>query len=517
MHRSRKGATMPILLGVDVGTTGIKALAVRPDGALAGKSFSGYDISSPQPKWAEQNPEQWWDAFCLATRGLIRDGVAPDEIAAVGLSGQMHTSVFLDEQRRVIRPAILWCDVRTTAQCEAINERVGFEALREEASNPALEGFTAPKVLWLRDNEPDNFRRLRHLLIAKDYIRYRLTGEIATDVSDAAGTVLFHVKRREWSKQILSALEIDPAILPRVVGSHEVSGNITREAAEATGLKAGTPVVGGGADNACAAVGTGIIEEGTVQASIGSSGVVLAALAEHRVDERMRLHCMNHAAPGMWYLMGVMLSAGLSLKWFKENFCGPETARARQEGADVYHLLSEMAASTPPGAEGLIFLPYLSGERTPHADSDARGMFAGLSLRHTRAHMVRAVMEGVAFGLRDSMELVRELGVQINDVVLVGGGAKSALWRQIQADVFGRAVGTVDVKDAAPFGAALLAGMGAGIFTCCAEAVKTTVKRSGETAPIPANVELYERSYSIYRDLYPSNKEHFHRLSHLSQ
>jgi len=287
---------MTILLGIDVGTTGVKALAVRPDGSVAAESFSGHEISSPHPKWAEQNPRDWWDAFCQATRNLLQKGVKADEVAAIGLSGQMHTSVFLDEQGEVIRPAILWCDVRTTRQCETINERVGFELLRAEASNPALEGFTAPKMLWLRDNEPENFKRLRLLLIAKDYIRYKLTGELATDVSDAAGTILFDVGRRKWSEKILSALEIDPAILPPVVGSHEVSGRITREAAEATGLKEGTPVVGGGADNACAAVGTGIIREGTVQSSIGSSGVVLAAMAEHRVDERMRLHCMNQAA-----------------------------------------------------------------------------------------------------------------------------------------------------------------------------------------------------------------------------
>jgi len=507
---------MTILLGIDVGTTGVKALAVRPDGSVAAESFSGHEISSPHPKWAEQNPRDWWDAFCQATRNLLQKGVKADEVAAIGLSGQMHTSVFLDEQGEVIRPAILWCDVRTTRQCETINERVGFELLRAEASNPALEGFTAPKMLWLRDNEPENFKRLRLLLIAKDYIRYRLTGELATDVSDAAGTILFDVGRRKWSEKILSALEIDPAILPPVVDSHKVSGRITREAAEATGLKEGTPVVGGGADNACAAVGTGIIREGTVQSSIGSSGVVLAAMAEHRVDERMRLHCMNHAAPDMWYLMGVMLTAGLSLKWFKENLCAAEMDIARRKGIDIYDLLSEMAASVPPGAEGLIFLPYLSGERTPHADSDARGMFIGLSLRHTKAHMARAVMEGVAFGLRDSMELVRELGVRIDEIVLIGGGAKSALWRQIQADVFGQTVCTLNVTDAAPFGAALLAGVGAGMFGNCADAAKATVKKSGETDPIPATVDLYKSSYSIYRDLYPSNKEHFHGLSSLS-
>ena len=508
---------MAILLGIDVGTTGIKALAVRPDGTIAAESFSGYDISSPHQKWAEQNPDEWWDAFCLATRELFQSGIRPDEVAAIGLSGQMHTSVFLDEGRKVIRPAILWCDVRTTSQCEQINERVGFELLRDETSNPALEGFTAPKVLWLRDNEPENYAKLRHLLIAKDYIRYKLTGELATDVSDAAGTIMFNVGERKWSEKILSALEIDPAILPPVVRSHEISGRITHDAAEATGLAEGTPVVGGGADNACAAVGTGIIEEGTVQSSIGSSGVVLAALSEHRVDKEMRLHCMNHAAPDRWYLMGVMLTAGLSLKWFKENLCGEEIRQAQAKGVDVYDLLSEMASSVPPGADGLIFLPYLSGERTPHADSDARGMFVGLSLRHTKAHMVRAVMEGVAFGLRDSLGLIRELGVDVNEIVLVGGGAKSPLWRQIQADMFGQSVCTLSVTDAAPFGAALLAGVGAGIYASCADAVKATVKKSSDTAPITANAELYDTCYSIYRDLYPSNKEHFRDISNLTK
>jgi xylulokinase len=507
---------MAILLGIDIGTTGIKALAVRPDGTIAAESFSGYDISSPHPQWAEQNPDDWWIAFCAATKELLHGGLKGEEINAVGLSGQMHTSVFLDKDKKVIRPAIMWCDVRTTPQCAAISERVGFDVLREEASNPALEGFTAPKVLWLRDNEPKNFSRLRHLLIAKDYIRYKLTGELATDVSDAAGTILFNVKKREWSKTILSALEITPDIFPPAIGSHEISGTVTREASDATGLKQGIPVIGGGADNACAAVGTGIIEEGTVQSSIGSSGVVLAALAEHRVDERMRLHCMNHAAPDMWYLMGVMLTAGLSLKWFRETMCKSEEEQARREGIGIYELLSTMAASTAPGAEGLMFLPYLQGERTPHADSTARGIFAGLSLRHTKAHMVRAVMEGVAFGLRDSLELVRELGVNVNEIVLVGGGAKSALWRQIQADVFGRPVCTLDVKDAAPFGAALLAGVGAGIFNTCADAVRDTVRKSAWIDPIPANVELYERMYPLYRVLYLSNKSNFRNIGKLA-
>jgi len=508
---------MTILLGIDVGTTGIKALAVRPDGAIAAESFSGYEISSPQPKWAEQNPDDWWNAFQLAVRNLLDSGLKSEEIAAIGLSGQMHTSVFLDAQKRVIRPAILWCDVRTTPQCRTINERCGFELLREEASNPALEGFTAPKVLWLREREPENFRRLRHLLIAKDYIRYKLTGELATDVSDAAGTLLFNVGARRWSDRILSALDIDPAILPPVVGSHEISGRITPEASELTGLKVGTPVVGGGADNACAAVGTGIIEEGIVQSSIGSSGVVLAALRTHRVDEQMRLHCMNHAAPGMWYLMGVMLTAGLSLKWFKETMCQSEIKQARRKNVDVYDLLAEMAASVAPGADGLIFLPYLNGERTPHADSNARAAFVGLNLRHTKAHMVRAVMEGVAFGLRDSFELAHELGVEVKEVILVGGGSKSPLWRQMQADVFGRPACTLNVKDAAPFGAALLAGVGSGIFRNCADAVKHTVKKADTLDPLPANVETYTRLHSIYCSLYPSNRNHFHTLSSLTQ
>jgi xylulokinase len=507
---------MDILLGVDVGTTGIKALAIRPDGTIAAERFTSYEISSPRPKWAEQNPDGWWAAFCSTVSDLLENDVQADSIAAIGLSGQMHTSVFLDADCRVIRPAILWCDVRTTSQCETITERVGFELLRDEASNPALEGFTAPKVLWLRENEPEHFQRLRRLLIAKDYIRYKLTGELATDVSDAAGTIMFNVKDRRWSQAILSALDIDPAILPPVVESHEVCGQVTPEAARLTGLRAGTPVVGGGADNACAAVGTGIIEEGTVQASIGSSGVVLAALAEHRVDERMRLHCMNHAAPGMWYLMGVMLTAGLSFKWFKEALCQDEIRKAREQSVDVYDILSGMAASAPPGAEGLLFLPYLSGERTPHADSDARAMFMGLSLRHTKAHMVRAVMEGVAFGLRDSLELVRTLGVEANNIVVVGGGAKSSVWRQIQADIFGRPVCRLEVADAAPFGAALLAGVGAGVFPTCADAVKQSVRKIDETAPIPANTDRYEQFYGIYRNLYLTNKDDFHKISALA-
>jgi xylulokinase len=506
---------MAITIGFDIGTTGVKALAIRLNGAVVFESFSGYDVSSPQPKWAEQPPDEWWRAFCEATQKLIATGLKPGDVAAIGLSGQMHSSVFLDEHMQVIRPAILWCDARTTPQCREIDERIGFELLRSEASNPALEGFTAPKVLWLREHEPENYSRLRHLLLAKDYIRYRLTGEIATDYSDAAGTLLFDVGRKKWSRPILSALDIDAAMLPPAIGSDEVSGKITREAAEATGLRIGTPVVGGGADNACAAVGAGIIAEGTAQVSIGSSGVVLAALGSHQVDEQMRLHCMNHAAPGMWYLMGVMLTAGLSLKWFRDGFCSEESARAKREGRDVYDILSETAASVPPGSEGLIFLPYLNGERTPHADSSARGMFCGLTLRHKKAHLVRAVMEGVAFGLRDSLELAQALGVELSEIILVGGGSKGRLWRQIQADIFGRPVCTLQVSNAAPFGAALLAGVGAEIYRDCKQAVKAAVRKADELAPIPKNAALYDEYYALYTGLYKNNRETFHRLMEL--
>ncbi len=510
----KRGRTL--MLGADIGTTGVKALAVRPDGSVAAESFSGYEISSPQPKWAEQNPEDWWHAFCDATGKVLGAGIGAEEIVAVGLSGQMHSSVFLDERLRVIRPALLWCDVRTTEQCNEISERVGQKLLREEASNPALEGFTAPKLLWLRSREPEHFRRLRHLLLAKDYIRYKLTGELATDYSDAAGTLLFDVGKWRWSTRILEALELDRSILPAVIGSHEISGKITTEATIATGLAAGTRVVGGGADNACAAFGAGIIDEGAVQVSIGSSGVVLAALSSHRVDDRLRLHCMNHAVPATWYLMGVMLTAGLSLKWFKDSFCQEEQQRAQAEQLEVYDLLSEKAAAAPVGSEGLIFLPYLNGERTPHADSGARGMFCGLSLRHQKSHLIRAVMEGVSFGLRDSLELVRLLGVELKELILVGGGSKGALWRQIQADVFGKHVRTVAISDAAPLGAALLAGVGSGIFGSCEEAVRVTVRTADEVAPIEGNAERYEEYYSLYRRLYAANAELFHRLSGLA-
>ncbi|RJP13999.1 MAG: xylulokinase [Candidatus Abyssobacteria bacterium SURF_5] len=503
---------MALMLGLDIGTTGVKALAVRPDGAVAFESFSSCEISSPQPKWAEQNPEDWWRAFCRSTSQLLAAGLKPGEIAAVGLSGQMHSSVFLDSQLRVFRPAILWCDVRTTRQCREITERAGLDLLRNEASNPALEGFTAPKVLWLREHEPAHFEQLQHLLLAKDYIRFRLTGELATDFSDAAGTLLFDVGARKWSRRILSALNLDPAILPPVIASQQISGTITHHAAEETGLRAGTPVVGGGADNACAAVGAGIVEEGVAQASIGSSGVFLAALSSHRADEHMRLHCMNHAAPDMWYLMGVMLTAGLSLKWFKEAFCNEEAEQARREGRDVYDLLSESAASVPAGSEGLIFLPYLNGERTPHADSGARGLLCGLTLRHQKAHMVRAIMEGIAFGLRDSLELVRQLGIEVHEIILAGGGAKSPLWRQIQADVFGQPVRTLKVSDAAPFGAALLAGVGAGIFADCAQATLATVRKAEQVAPVPEHVRVYNDHYPLYKKLYALNRDVFHRL-----
>jgi xylulokinase len=500
----------PFTVGLDLGTTGAKAGVVDRSGKVLATATVTYETATPRPGWAEQDPRDWWEASCAAVRGALEaGGVSAGAIAGIGLSGQMHGSVFLDGDRSVIRPCILWCDQRTSTECDWITEEVGAGNLARWVGNPALPGFTAPKVLWLRANEPASYARVRHLLLPKDYINLRLTGSLATEVSDASGTLLFDVVDRAWSRAMLERLEIPAEWLPPVHESGEPIGEVSADAAEATGLRPGTPVAAGGADNACGALGMGVLSPGQVAVSIGSSGTVLAPTTTPVVDQRMRLHSFCHAAPGTWYLMGVMLSAGLALRWFRDELGEPEKSRAGERGVDPYELLSETAAGAPAGCEGLVFLPYLTGERTPHADPYARGVLFGLDLTKTRAHLVRSVMEGVTFGLKDSLSVMREMGVPLESIVSGGGGSRSALWRQIQADTFELPITTAATSDAAMLGAALLAGVAGGVFGSVDEACRGSVARGDRVQPDPATYGAYRRSYELFRAVYPAVRELF--------
>jgi xylulokinase len=508
------------LLGIDLGTSGVKVILLPadvPEAKPIAEATVGYPLSTPRPGWSEQNPADWWDGVTQAIRtALAAGGIAPAQparrsqpVAALALSGQMHGATLLDARGQVLRPCILWNDARSGPQCVEITARVGLDNLLRWAANPALAGFTAPKILWVREHEPEVYARLATVLLPKDYINYRLTGELATEVSDASGTLLFDVAHRRWSEKMLQALDLSPGILPAVHASTDVIGRVTAEAAAATGLAAGTPVVAGGADNACAAVGLGVVRAGQVATSIGTSGTVIAPSAEPRLDPQARLHTFCHAVPDTWYLMGVVLSAGGSLRWFRDTLAGEEVRQAVAEGRDPYDVILAEAAAVPAGSEGLFFLPYLSGERTPHGDPDARGVFFGLSLRHTRAHLARSVIEGVTFALADSTDLMRALGLDLSVVRATGGGARSAFWRQLQADVLHARVVTALADVGPAFGASILAGTGVGVFESVTAATDRLVRVGEEVAPDPDAVELYRRHHALYDRLYPALKPEF--------
>ncbi len=494
---------MPYLLGIDVGTTSTRALVITDGGDVVGSHATEYPLYTPRPNWAEQDPHDWWNATIASVRAALKSaGIGGEEIAGVGLSGQMHGSVFLDSDDEVIRPAILWCDQRTARQCEEITEAVGEDDIIAETLNPVLTGFTAPKIIWLRDEEPDAFSRVRRVLLPKDYVRLRLTGEYATEVSDASGTSLLNVPERRWSELILDRLELPVDWMPEVFESQEVSGSITADAAALTGLAEGTPVVGGGGDQAAGAVGNGIVRAGVVSVTTGTSGVVFAHLDRPRVDEKLRTHTFCHAVPGKWHVMGVMLSAGGSLRWLRDTLCAAELEIAGNMGADAYELMTAEAAQAPVGSEGLVFLPYLTGERTPYPNPNARGMFFGLSLRHGKPHMIRAILEGVAYGLKDSLDIIEAMGVEIAQVRASGGGARSALWRQIQTDVTGYPHSVINVDEGPAYGAALLAAVGASIYDSVPGACEATI-RTVDTPEVNARAhELYSRYHALYQDLY---------------
>jgi xylulokinase len=488
---------MSYLMGIDVGTTSTRAVLIDEKGNLVASEATEYPLHTPQPGWAEQNPEDWWQATINSVRQVIaKAGIRPEEIAGLGLSGQMHGSVFLDANNQVIRPAILWCDQRTAAQCDWITETVGRDAIVRITCNPVLTGFTAPKIIWLRDNEPDNFARVRKVLLPKDYIRFRLTGTFATEVSDASGTSLLDVPNRRWSEELMQALGLPMDWLPEVYESPEVSARISRDGAEATGLAEGTPVVGGGGDQAAGAVGNGIVEPGIVSSTIGTSGVVFAYAEEPFTDPELRTHTFCHAVPGKWHVMGVVLSAGGSLRWLRDAL-----------GYTGYEQINKEAAEAPAGCEGLIFLPYLTGERTPYPDPYARGVFFGLSLRHDKRHMIRAVMEGAAYAHRDSFEILDAMGVPISHVRISGGGARSPLWRQIMADVTGREHVTINVDEGPAYGVALLAGVGTGIYPDVPSACHTAIRVEQRILPDEKRHAMYTEFYKqVYRPLYPALK-----------
>jgi xylulokinase len=507
---------MSIVLGVDVGTSGTKAIAMDETGALRASALVEYPLHSPKPGWAEQDPADWKAAAFEALAQLAAQ-VDPREVVGLGLTGQMHGSVFLDEANRVLRPALLWCDQRTAAQCDAITEKVGEERLIEMVSNPALTGFTAPKILWLRENEPEVYARVRKVLLPKDYIRLELTGEFATDVADASGTLLFDVKNRAWHRELMSILGIDPEFMPRAFEGPEVTGTLTAEAAAKTGLPKGLPVVAGGGDQAAGGVGCGIVRPGAISSTLGTSGVTFAYAEDVAMDPHGRVHTFCHAVPGAWHVMGVMLSAGGSLQWFRNQLCDTERALAQETGRDAYEFITEAAGKIPPGAEGLLFLPYLSGERTPHKDPYARGAFIGLSLRHTKAHMARAVLEGVAMGMRDSLEIIRGMGVPAEQIRASGGGARSPLWRRIMADTHAAPFSTINVDEGPSYGAAILAAVAAGLYASVPEACAAIIRVVDECLVEEDNARFYDMWFREYQHAYRRLAPGFRRAAELTE
>jgi xylulokinase len=496
---------MRVAIGLDVGTTGARAVGVDERGGVVAAATSEYPLLTPRPQWTEQDPAEWWRVsreVLAAVAESCRD--AGHEVVGIGLTGQMHGSVFLDDAGEVIRPALLWNDQRTGAQCEAITQKVGAERLLEITGNPALTGFQAPKVLWLRDEEPEHYERVATVLLPKDYVRLRLTGERATDASDAAGTLFLDLQARTWSAEVLRALDVPEDWLPRVLEGPDRSGEVTAGVAEELGLATSTPVAGGGGDNAAAAIGTAVTRPGLISSSIGTSGVLFAHADDAAMDPSGRIHAFAHAVPDRYCLLAVTLSAGGSLRWWRDV-----------TGLGYDELVAE-AASAPMGSEGLVFLPYLTGERTPHLDPLATGAFVGLTTRHTRAHLTRALMEGVLFSLRDGLEIMGDLGVHGSEIRAIGGGATSPLWLQLQADVYGAAVVRLAIEEGAAYGAALLGHVTAGTFGDVTEATSVVRTLDDPTEPDQRAVAAAEETYGVYRGLYGTLRDDMHRLTALT-
>ena len=493
---------MAYVLGIDTSTTATKAILVDETGSVVGAAASEYSYETPHPLWAEQDPSLWWNATCASIRSVLeQSGVDGADVASVGLAGQMHGLVLLDEVGDPLRPAILWNDGRTGAECDDIRATIGKDRFIQISGNDALAGFTAPKLLWVRKHEPNVFAATRHILLPKDFVRLKLTGEFASDRAGGAGTVLFDVAQRDWSDELLSELDLDRSWFPKTYEGTQISGRVTEEAAPLTGLAAGTPVVGGGGDQAANGVGVGAVREGVAALSLGTSGVVFVTTDTPQIEPEGRLHAFCHAVPEKWHLMGVMLSAAGSLRWFHDELA---------PGEDIAELVAS-AEAIEPGADGLLFLPYLTGERTPHPDPLARGAFVGLTVRHTRAHLVRAVLEGVAFGLADSLSLIRDAGVDVSQVRASGGGIQSGLWRQMLADVLDAEIVTVGTTEGAAYGAAVLAAVGSDWFETVEAATDEWVAISNPTQPSP-EAPLYVEPYRRYRSLYPALAETFAQI-----
>lgn len=492
-------------MGIDVGTGGTRALLVDEAGKVRHAFTSAHEeMRMERPLWAEQHPDDWWRAAREAIAGVLREAeIDGDAVRGIGLSGQMHGCTVLDETNRVVRPALIWCDQRSQKQVDAINEVAGADMVLRETANPVLTGFTLPKLLWIRDHEPENFARIRHLMLPKDYIRFHLTGDYATDVSDASGTALFDVVNRRWSRALADKLGIDSAILPRAYESPEVTGRVSTAAAEVTRLTAGTPVVAGGGDQASSAIGNGIVEEGIASCTLGTSGVVFAYMEQPAYDPEGRIHTFCHAVPGKWHVMGVTQGAGLSLQWFR-NQLAPGTP---------YDALMMEAAEAPAGADGLFWMPYLMGERTPHLDARARGGWVGLTASHRRAHLIRALIEGVSYSQMDCLEIIRGLGCEVTAVRASGGGAKSKFWRQTLADVFGTPVTTLESQEGSALGAALLAMVGTGRFRSVPEACAACVRETSRLKPERTAWAAYRKRYKTYTKLYPALRKLMPKMS----
>ena len=492
-------------MGVDVGTGGTRALLVDAGGKeVAAVTAPHEDMRMEQPLWAEQRPEDWAQAAVQAIRGVLaKAGASGDDVRGIGMSGQMHGLVLLDDANAVIRPALIWCDQRSQPQVDFINATLGKEKILEYTANPMLTGFTLPKLLWIRDHEPREFERVRKMLLPKDYVRFALTGEFASEVSDASGTAVFDVVHRKWSFEMMDGLGLDRGILPACHESAEISSAISAQAAALTGLKAGTPVVGGGGDQAASAVGNGIVEPGIVSCTLGTSGVVFAHMEKVAYDPKGRVHTFCHAVRDKWHVMGVTQGAGLSLQWLRNQLAPGAT----------YDALTEEAATAPAGSQGLFWLPYLMGERTPHLDAQARGGWIGLTAKHTRADLIRSVIEGVSYSQKDGLDVVEQLGVAVSSVRASGGGARSLFWRQILADVFGKRVARLETQEGSAYGAALLAMVGTGEYTSAPEACAATIREADSVEPRTAESALYARGHEVYRGLYPALQPLFGRMT----
>lgn len=510
--------SMEFLLGIDIGTSGTKTVLFDIFGNTIANASIEYPLYQPEFGWAEQEPEDWWQATITSIQQVIqKSGISSEYIRSIGLSGQMHGMVLLNKECNVLRPSIIWCDQRTREQCDHITALIGKDRLIEITANPALTGFTASKVMWVKEKQPEIFDNIYKVFLPKDYIRYKLTGEFATEVSDASGTQFLDIPNRIWSHEVLNHLGIPKEWMPQVYESQVITGKITAQIAKITGLKEGTAVVGGGGDQAAGAIGNGIVKTGVISSTIGTSGVVFAYTDTVKIDPKGRVHTFCHAIPNTWHIMGVTQSAGLSLKWMRDQFCGMEKEIGNFLNIDPYVLISQEAEKADPGCDGLIYLPYLMGERTPHLDPYAKGVFFGLSAKHRRQDMIRSVLEGVTYSLLDCLSIIRELGVTITEVRASGGGARSELWRQIQADMFSTDITTINSSEGPALGAALLAGVGVGIYSDVSQACESTIKLLDTQKPIYKNMKLYSQYYRVYKELYPALKPSFDEISRINQ